>query len=928
MNSRIRCTYILSLLILNVFTGYASTDTKDITGTVRDSLDMSPQTGAVIELVDTVSGQSTAYRTSDTEGNFIFEKAVTSGRTIRVSMMGYITKNVRISEDGRLGDILIVPESQFIESALVKGEAIRSTQSGDTLSYNAAAYRTMLGSDSEALISKMPGISVTDEGVDANGRDVRKIMIDGQEFFGDDVLTALKNIPADMIAQIEVINKLSDEAQLTGVDDGNGYTAINIVTKRQTRDGSLVGRLYGGYGIPDKYMAGGNVNYFDEKQSASLVGMGNNISKYNFTSSDLVGASSSTEVSAGNDFRVKPLAGLSSVASIGANYTNKWFNGSYFFNRIANSNLSSGTKETRLDTDKEQLSEWDSDFGALNFNHRFSAKITVSPASRHSLIIRPYINVEDRTDRREQKTDFRNRNGEELKFVRKRLNISDNDRGAVNAGGSVSYRYRFSNRYRSLSASLSGRYYRNYTEELTSQYTFTDEDTDFEISGARGRTAQRRERLTDQTTASASLTYTEPVSKKSRLNIEYRFNGVFSKGDNQAYKMNFNTGEYNDKPEKNQSSINKTEFITNTIGVRYNYYFKKMTVTAGLSYQNVGFTGTYTLPVDNLSDRSFHNAVYNVIANLPFNPENTLRFEARGRTINPSVNTLQTAANLSNESNIRAGNPDIVPTYIHDVKLRYIHTDKKKGMTLSVALNWLNSPNYICDSLVINNPDFIVTDGVTLGEGNQYTKPVNLGGYNKLTGKFTFGIPFKAISSNFNLNSSISVSELPGIINGDYVPVHRNWYDLGVRMDSNISENLDFSLGYTGRYTMNEFSSRFGKTENNFFSQTATGRVKYVFWKGMTVTGSVRYRQDVNTDGKYNDQFVFCDLFIGKRLFKDQLGELSIGVNDLLDEGTRHFGHTISASGTSDTINQGIGRYITVQFVYNLRVYSLRKKAG
>ena len=136
-------------------------------------------------------------------------------------------------------------------------------------------------------------------------------------------------------------------------------------------------------------MAGGNVNWFGKKHSLSVLGMGNNISQYNFSASDIAGASAETTQAAGSEFRVKPLPGLSSIASTGVNYSNKWFSGSYFFNRIDNGNLSSGLKETMLDDTDTQVSRWTSDFNALNYNHRFSAKITLSPGKRHSITIRP-----------------------------------------------------------------------------------------------------------------------------------------------------------------------------------------------------------------------------------------------------------------------------------------------------------------------------------------------------------------------------------------------------------------------------------------------------------------------------------------------------------------------------------------------------------
>ena len=148
-----------------------------------------------------------------------------------------------------------------LEAAVHSEKMVRSSQKGDTLVLNANAFQTMQGADSESLLSKMPGISVTDSGVEAAGKDVRRILLDGQEFFGEDALSALRTIPADLVKQVEVINRLSDNAQLTGVDDGEGYTAINIVTKRKRGDSVLNGRLYGSLGAPRKsYITGGNIS--------------------------------------------------------------------------------------------------------------------------------------------------------------------------------------------------------------------------------------------------------------------------------------------------------------------------------------------------------------------------------------------------------------------------------------------------------------------------------------------------------------------------------------------------------------------------------------------------------------------------------------------------------------------------------------------
>ena len=284
-----------------------------------DSLSMEALPGAVVEITD-AGGVTLCYGMTSSDGSFVIEGVPDGNFRLGISLLGYKSRSISFentSGPADFGVIRMQEDAILLETAVLSDQAIRSSQSGDTLSYNAAAYKVMMGADTESLIAKLPGVSVSDSGVEANGREVRRIMIDGQEYFGDDVLTALKNLPADMIRQIEVINKLSDEAELTGVDDGNSYTAINVVTKPEMRNGALAGRMYGGYGIPDKYIAGANLNYFEKEQSASLLAMGNNISRYNFASENIVGASAVSDVGAGDNFKVKPLPGISSVQSTG-----------------------------------------------------------------------------------------------------------------------------------------------------------------------------------------------------------------------------------------------------------------------------------------------------------------------------------------------------------------------------------------------------------------------------------------------------------------------------------------------------------------------------------------------------------------------------------------------------------------------------------
>ena len=185
----------------------------------------------------------------------------------------------------------------------------------------------------------------------------------------------------------------------------------------------------------------------------------------------------------------------------------------------------------------------------------------------------------------------------------------------------------------------------------------------------------------------------------------------------------------------------------------------------------------------------------------------------------------------------------------------------------------------------------------------------------------TYGFPVNPLRSNLNIQAQAVINVLPGIINGEYSPVHRNNYLVGASLASNISEDVDFRVSYTGEYVQGEFTTKAGKNNNDYFSHTVSGQLKWAFWKGVTFTGSLSYRQDKGISAPFNDRTLLCNLYLGKRIFRNRLGEISIGINDLFDDNSRRYAHTINSSGTNNIVNQGIERYVAFQLVWHLRNY-------
>ena len=823
--------------------------------------------------------------------------------------------------------------------ATVKTERVaRSEQKGDTLIFNAAAYRVADNADSERLISKMPGISVSESGVDANGREVTQILLDGQEFFGNDVMSALRNVPAELVKQIEVINRLSDNARQTGIDDGDGHMAINIVTKRKKGTSVSSGRAYGSFGLSNaasgtdaagsmdgRYIAGGNFTNFSDKRTISLIGMSNNINKFNFSNSDIVSGSANLDTRDNSQFKVKALSGISEVHSIGANYSSPACDLTYFFNDISNTNSPVSDKHAFTSSPDRTLHTSSRNTNtADNTSHRLDGKITFNPSKRHSFTIRPNFVFEDLGNTRDGYGLLKYiHTGKADEFRRHQRSISSSDRWTLKAGATMSYRYRFTKPKRYLL--FAGRYtfYRNSILDKTREYRWNAPDADHtDIESSDYTNIRDKDRLTVQQSGYGKASYTEPLSKRSQLTAEYTFTFNGADGHTLVYPFDNGTGEYPVSPKASISAINKSLFCHNEATLRYNYAYRKISIMARAGWQHTTYTGSAELPyADNIST-AFNHPTYQLSANIPFDKSNTLKIEARGRTQNPSSYLLQGIVDRSSTSNVKSGNKTLAPAYLNTASIRYINTDRKAGTTFTFSGEYTISGNYFCDSLVVNNPDFVVMkddDGkdILLGKDNQFVKPINMGGYHKMLFKTSFAMPVDFLMCNFNIGAQASLQRLPGMINEEKVPIERNWYQLSGRLDSNISKDIDFTVSYSARYTSNQYSGKFGSIDNSFITHRAQAQIRYIMPWEFVFTGGFIYSNTRSIKGLYNDNIYLCDLFIGRRFLENKKLEINIGVNDLFNDSIRSYWHTVSSSGKTDGINSGLGRYFSIQCIWH-----------
>ena len=874
---------------------------------------------------------------------------------LSVSFIGYnnLDTTFRVSAPKlNLGVLKLKPGVQ-IETVVKEAKALRTSQKGDTVSYNAGAFKVVADADVEGLLKKMPGITVTDGTVEAQGETVKKIFVDGKEFFGEDVTTAIKSLPAEAVDRVEVYNKLSDAAEFSGMDDGEGYKALNIVTRPGMRQGQF-GKLYAGFGYDAdtetedkfKYIAGGNANIFSGDSRISLIGLFNNVNQQNFSFEDILGVSGSggggRRGSVGQ-YMMRPQSGVATVNAIGINYSDSWgkrdqvtFQGSYFFNNTNTENRSTVEKwyeaPMRLDT---LMTNGYSD--TKGYNHRFNARLEWKISENQNLMIRPRFSYQS-NDPWSRTTGWQfGAPADGGSGYSRTDNFSDALRHGYNVGTSAVYRAKLGKNGRTITLDGSFSYSDNtnnsnsYSNQQGSQLVKPPIDPE---TGAWDPTNYTELRYLRNLAPSSSyslrgsLTYTEPVAKYAQVSFQYRVSYNSQERDKRSYITGDDFSIAGLTPDRSLSNSYESGYLMQSVGPGFRFSKERNTFIANVYYQRSALDGQIVRDDAEKIKHAYNNVTYFMMGQLNINRENSLRLFVSSYTDSPSITDLQSVYDVSDAQNITHGNPNLKPTYSHRVNFHYTNSNVEKGRTFM----WMFSMNTTLDytaSHLVQRPGEITIDGEAYSP-NFYSTTTNLDGYWQLRTHLSYGLPIGFLKSNFNVMAGVIYTKTPSMLGGTVDSAtgmitggERNdtknmGYDFRAVLGSNISENVDFTLSWNGTYNEATNSLNSDNSKNRYFNHTAQGNLKVVFPLGFTFTASAAYSQYIGFTNDYSEDYLLCNAWLGKKVFRNKRGEVMIGVNDLLNQ-NRAFSRTTGSGYTQNSTNSVIGRYYMVQFTYNLR---------
>ena len=926
------------LLLTATLSTYAQNKIVTVSGRVIEAGTKEPVELAAVQLLSLPDSAQVAGMTTSTQGYFSLSKQKPGKYLLKVSFIGYVTKIIPVQLTAnvpakKMGNIELATDAVMLQEAVVVAEAPQVTVVEDTLMYNSSAYRTPEGAMLEELVKKLPGAEIDDDGnVKINGKDLKKIMVDGKEFFGGDVETGLKNLPVDMVDKLKTYDKKSDLARVTGIDDGEEETVLDLTVKKGMNQGWF-GNADLGVGTKDRYTGRMMLNRFVDKTQFSIIGSANNVNDQGFSGG-------------GGGPRWRSNNGLNATKMLGANFatqTNKLelggsvrynfqdadissINSSERFlqngNSYSNSNNKNRNKGTNLNADFRM--EWKPDtLTNIIFRPNFSYGRTNNASRSESgtfnedpfnLIVNPndYLNFDNLSD-------------DPLKDIRvNATNSASLSKGkSLSGNATLQVNRKLNNRGRNLT--FRGVF--GYGDNDNDQYT-QSETRYYQLLNHLGGDSilYRNQYVTTPTrnyNYTAQVTYSEPIAKATFLQFSYQFQYKYSKSD----KTTFDLLDYPDwaiggaLPSGYEShavdSLSKNaeyRYYNHDASVGLRFIRPKYQLNVGMSFQPQNSTLSYKKG-DYMIDttRTVFNFAPNMDLRFRFSKVSQLRFTYRGRSNQPTMENLLPITDNSNPLNIRMGNPGLKPSFAHTMRLFYNTYNAEKQRGIMTHFSFTATQNSISNSTRYNEET-----------GGLITRPENINGNWNAFGMFGFNTALK--NKKYTINTFTNVNyqnNVAFLYNQDTKNNDRNTstgLTLGERVTGSYRNDwFEFSLNGSINYTAERNKLR---PENNqepyTYSYGASTNITMP-WKMTLATNIANQSRRGYRDSSMNRDELIWNAQLAQSLLKGA-ATVSFEVYDILRQQS-NISRSLSADMRSVSEYNGINSYCMVHFIYRLNIF-------
>lgn len=892
-----------------------------VRGMLADSTTHEPLPFAAIVVQHAMDPAVRHVAESDSSGAFRTPALATGTYVISAQLLGHLPWSTlrTIDRDVDLGTVFLRSNSTLLEAATIEQLQVRAEQKGDTTIFHAGAFQVNPNASAEDLLLKMPGISTDGGEVKAQGERVKRVLVDGEEFFGDDAMITLRNLPAEVIDKVQVFDRLNDQSQFSGFDDGEREKTINLVTKAGKNQGTF-GSARAGYGTDDRYAASLSLNRFKGAERITVLGMANNINQQNFTTEDLVGVQGDGGGRGGgrggqaatSGLLTGARPGINTTANAGLNYSNKFgkdtkLSGSYFHSRQQSRNTTSSDRTTFLSDTAAQYTLSNDDRLGDNYGHRLNLRFEHAFDSLRSIIVTPRLSLQlDRSESRSGST-VSGESGNELSAT---LNENRSVRDGFDLGNSVLFRMKGRVKGRSFSANLSTAVNRsNAARTLLADNRYTGPPVEND------RLDQRSDGANGTQRHGLDLQYTEPIGQRGQLRINAAPSIQLSEADKA-------TRDVVDGAELlNTRLSNKADNTVRTLrgGLAYRLRGGSFNFNLGLDGMGTEMHSEQTWPTSVIVDRRFVNALPNAM--FMWRPEKStrLRLNYRTSTRTPSITQLQNVVDNSDPLKLSTGNLDLEQGYLHTLSLNFNTTDSTRTRPFFAMLSAQAERDRISNVTYAPATDSTLADGTVLPAGAQLDLPMNLQGHFGLRGLVNHGLPLNAIRSNLNLSAGGSVDRSPGAVNGTTSYTWNTNWNIGLSLGSNISRAIDFRLGYAANFNTARNELRPDR-DNAYYQGRLTGRLVLTGPKGWVLENEVGHDQYVGLGQGLDRGVLVWNAAVGHRFLKNDAMELRISGYDLLGRNVS-IGREVGDTYIRNSVTDMLQRYVLFSVIYDLRAF-------
>lgn len=923
-------------LILAVFSVWAGSAQQKINYSVKvrltDSVSQEPVSFATIYVSKDGTTRNAYFAMTDGKGYGVISNIPSPGKYFFVAeLMGYYraVHPVEIKDKVTdIGEMLMNEDITMLDEVVVSAVGNQIVVKKDTLEYTASLFKTNDNDVLEDLLKKLPGVEVDSDGkITVQGEEISKVMIDGKEFFLDDPSLASKNIPANIINKVKIVDKKSDQAEFTGIDDGEEEKVIDLSIKPGLLE-AWFGNVTAGGGHDlqtdehdARYQASGMLGRFTENNQISFILNGNNTNNrgFNDMTSEMGGGMRGRGFGSNRGgITTSWMAGVNANMNIG-NDKDRELGGNYLYNGSVREVEERSSRTTYLNDSTSQHTSNSETSRSFTDGHRGGLELDYKFSDNASILFRPQFNYG--TSRYEENSEYSTDNSRTGK-VNDGTSASSSEGTSWRTNGRLLYRQKIGEKAgRTISVNVD--YSISNNDYTGTNYSLTNTYADGVLSGT-DLVNQRYEQREESYSTSADITYTEPLGNNFYLLGSYRFSWSKNSSEKDTRDV-MEDGSLSDRLDSTYSSRMENTFLRHRMQISFMKQEDKYNLQLGVNAQP-----STTITVDDFNpERNVNYTVWNFAPSArfdyDFSKNEFLRINYWGSTTQPSITQLMPVPDNSDPLYVSVGNMSLRPEFQNRIRVRYNYTDMKSFSTYSL----MGGFNFTKDD--------IINASWYNASGTQYTVPVNsdkptLNGNLMLMTNTQFGNSGFSMTSFTNGSVSSSLSYTADNQEATTFDEIRDYLIAGRTTSMSLSENLTFvfrkdyleaRLGASASYqkAWYEISSQ---ARADTWNNSVFGEVNATLPWGMEISTDARYNYYIGYEQGYGDPQLVWNAEISQLFLKDRM-TLRFKVYDILNQSKNNY-RTTTDNYVEDTYNNTLGQYFIISLVY--RFGNFNKMAG